>query len=217
MSGRSASSEYLRQCYDAVAREYTRQFATELEHKPLDRELLTRFAGTGRHRGLILDLGCGPGQTTAFLAGQGAHVKGVDLSGGLLNEARRLNPTIEFLQGDIRALPFADGFAAGIVAFYAIVHFERDQLPQAFAEMHRVLEPGGRLLLSFHVGNGTVHVERFLDQPVALDFTFFDSGEIADALTGAGFVDVDVQVREPYPDVEYPTRRAYVRARRASG
>ena len=54
------ASDHIRACYDAVAREYAEKFAGELAHKPLDRELLTRFANEVRGRGEVYDLGCGP-------------------------------------------------------------------------------------------------------------------------------------------------------------
>jgi trans-aconitate methyltransferase len=56
------TSRHIRACYDAVAREYAERFAGELAHKPLDRELLNRFASVVRGRGDVYDLGCGPGQ-----------------------------------------------------------------------------------------------------------------------------------------------------------
>src|SRR5438270_9313502 len=94
------SSDYIRACYDAVAREYAERFASELAHKPLDRELLGRFASEVRGHGEVYDLGCGPGQTTAFLHGCGVQVRGLDLSADLLREARQRHPDIEFEKGD---------------------------------------------------------------------------------------------------------------------
>jgi SAM-dependent methyltransferase len=200
---------HLRACYDAVAREYADRFSGELAHKPLDRELLARFAsevGTGP----VYDLGCGPGQTTAFLHGLGAVVCGLDLSEELLREARQRHHQLKFEQGDMLALPLADASVAGVVAFYAIVHFSPHQLRRALAEIHRVLQPGGRLLLAFHVGEGSLHVEEFLGHAVALDFVFFRSQDVVNELVLAGFVEVNAIERDPYPDVEYPSRRAYV-------
>src|SRR5262245_54109465 len=140
------TSDHIRGCYDAVAREYADRFAGELAHKPLDREVLARFASEVRGRGRVYDLGCGPGQTTAFLHGCAVEVRGLDLSAGLLREARRRHPGVEFEPGDMLALPLADGSLAGVVAFYAIVHLSSDGLRRALAEMYRVLRPGGRLL-----------------------------------------------------------------------
>jgi SAM-dependent methyltransferase len=208
------TSSHIRACYDTVAREYAERFASELAHKPLDRELLTRFASEVRERGQVYDLGCGPGQTTAFLHGCGVQVRGLDLSADLLREARQRHPQIEFEQGDMLALPLADASLAGVIAFYAIVHFSPAGHRRALAEMHRVLRPGGLLLLAFHVGEGTVHVEEFLGRPVALDFVFFTPQGVAGELVRAGFVVVEVIERDPYPEVEYPSRRAYLFARK---
>jgi SAM-dependent methyltransferase len=207
-------SDHIRSCYDAVAREYADRFAGELVHKPLDRELLTRFASEVRGRGQVYDLGCGPGQTTAFLHDRGVQVRGLDLSAETLREARQRHPGLKFDQGNMLALSLADATIAGVIAFYAIVHFAPTELRRALAEMYRVLRPSGRLLLAFHVGVGSIHVEEFLGRSVSLDFVLLNPQDVKDELVRVGFVDVEAIERDPYPDVEYPTRRAYLFARK---
>jgi SAM-dependent methyltransferase len=208
------TSPHIRACYDAVAREYAERFADELSHKPLDRELLSRFATEVRGRGDVYDLGCGPGQTTAFLHGYGVRVRGLDLSPELVREARQRHPGITFEEGNMLALPCADASLAGVIAFYAIVHFTPDELRCALNEIHRALQPGGRLLLAFHVGEQTVHVEEFLGHHVSLDFVFFRPQAVSEELIRAGFAAVEVIERDPYPEVEYPSRRAYIFSRK---
>jgi SAM-dependent methyltransferase len=200
--------EHVRACYDAVAAEYATKFADELAHKPMDRELLARFASEVAGRGPVYDLGCGPGQTTAFLHALCVAVCGVDISAELLREARRLHPGVRFEPGDMLALPAADDSLAGVLAFYAIVHFSPGDLRRAVAEMHRVLKPGGRRLLSFHIGSGVKHVAEFLGRPVSLDFVLFDPQAVAAELGRAGFGSAEVVERDPYPEAEYPSRRA---------
>lgn len=112
------------------------------------------------------------------------------------------------------ALPLPGESVAGVVAFYAIVHFSPPQLRRALAEMHRVLNPGGRMLISFHVGDQVRRVEDFLGKGVSLDFTFFAPETITAELKQTGFEVIEVVEREPYPGVEYPSRRAYVFARK---
>ncbi len=197
-------------CYNAVAREYAERFIDELTHKPLDQELLRRFASDVARGGQVYDLGCGPGQTTAFLHGCDVSVRGLDLSAELLREARQRHPGIEFDVGNMLSLPLADSSLEGVIAFYSIVHFSPGQIRSALAEMHRVIQPGGRVLLAFHIGAGSVHVEEFLGHAVSLDFVFFDPQFISDELVRAGFAAIEVIERDPYPDVEHPSRRAYV-------
>ncbi len=209
--------DQIRAAYDAVAQEYTERFSGELAHKPLDRELLHRFSSAVGAGGVVFDLGCGPGETTAFLHACGVSVQGLDLSPELVRQARQLYPALAFTAADMLALPLADESAAGIVAFYAIVHFSPAQLRRALEEMNRVLVPGGRLLLSFHVGEEVVHVEEFLGTAVSLDFVFFSPEPVALQLEGLGFEEIEVVERDPYPGVEYPSRRAYVFARKRGG
>ena len=111
-----------RASYDRVAAEYTRRIADELAGKPLDREWLTRLAALARELGPVADLGCGPGHVTRFLADQGVVAVGLDLSPGMIAEARRLNPDLEFLEGDMRALPWPDATLGGLAALYSILH-----------------------------------------------------------------------------------------------
>jgi ubiquinone/menaquinone biosynthesis C-methylase UbiE len=203
----------VRTAYDTVAPEYAEKFCGELAHKPLDCELLQRFAAAVPPPGPTADLGCGPGQTTAFLHACGARVYGLDLSPALLQEARR-HAEIPFLSGDMLALPFREASLAGAVAFYAIVHFDPLQLQAALHEMHRVLRPGGLLLLSFHVGDQSVAVDQFLGHSVSLTFVFFPVPQVTAALHEAGFTDIEVVERDPYPDVEFPSHRAYVFAQK---
>jgi SAM-dependent methyltransferase len=207
----------VRAFYDTVAREYAEQFAAELEGKPLDRALLERFAGDVRGAGPVYDLGCGSGgQTTAFLHALGVDVRGMDLSPAAVAEAARRHPDIPFETGDMLALPQRDGTAAGIVAFYAIVHFRPEQLGTAFGEMRRVLRPGAPLLLAFHDGEAVVHVDEMFGLRASVDFLFHPAARVEAALRDAGLGEVETIVRDPYPE-EHPTRRAYVFARKPAG
>jgi ubiquinone/menaquinone biosynthesis C-methylase UbiE len=200
----------VRNVYDSLAREYAEAFSADHENKPMDREILKRFArevGDGRP---AWDLGCGPGQTARYLKDLGIEISGLDLSEGLLKQARALHPDIRFQQGDILALPFEDGSIACAVAFYAIVHFTEEQVAKAFREVFRVLRPGGRLLLTCHIGKETIHLDEFLGREVDMDVMFFTPEFITGSLKDSGFERIETIEREPYPDVEYQSRRAYV-------
>jgi SAM-dependent methyltransferase len=205
---------HCRSSYDAVADEYVRRIFDELKHKPLDRQLLDRFAAGVRNVGPACDLGCGPGHVARYVHEQGVQVCGIDLSPVMIEQARRLTPAVEFDQGDILALDVADGAWAGIAAFYSLIHIPNSDLPQALGELRRVLRPGGLLLAAFHIGDGTLHLDEWWGQTVSVDFHFFRPAEMESRLREAGFVIEETIERDPYPEVEHQSRRCYIFARR---
>jgi SAM-dependent methyltransferase len=200
--------------YDTVADEYARRIANELEHKPFDRELLDRFARAVAGRGPVCDLGCGPGHVTRYLHERGVDVFGLDLSPAMLAEAQRLNPGIEFRQGDMRALDAADGEWSGAAAMYSLIHIPRAEVPGVLREVRRVLQSNGPLLLSFHIGGEVRHLDEWWGRPVSVDFIFFEPAEMSGYLQAAGFTVVETLLRPPYPEVEAQTERAYLLARK---
>ena len=206
----------IRRDYDRLAEEYARRIFAELEHKPLDRQLLDRFADDVKGRGEVCDMGCGPGHIARHLHDAGATVFGVDLSAGMLEQARRLNPDIAFREGNMLELDLRDETLAGIAAFYAIVNIPEEFLRVVFAELNRVLQPGGALLLAFHMGDGTTHEQELWGHPISMDFFFFQPAEIKRHMEAAGFAVEEIIEREPYsPEVEYQSRRAYIFARKS--
>ncbi|WP_137121333.1 methyltransferase domain-containing protein [Segeticoccus rhizosphaerae] len=93
----------------------------------------------------VVDVGCGAGRAVAELADRGADPAGVDLSEEMITVARRRHPDQEFHVGSAEVLPFGDGELAGYRAdkvFHDLTAPER-----ALAEAHRVLAPGGRIVL----------------------------------------------------------------------
>lgn len=206
-----------RTSYDAVAAEYAKRFVDELQHKPFDREQLEAFAARLKNQGWICDVGCGSGQIGRYIAECGAKVLGLDLSHGLLTQARSLHPMLAFQQGDMGCLPFKRKSLAGITAFYSIIHIPREKVTSILREWRRVLQPEGQVLLSFHVGDEVVHLEEWWGQRVSLDFTFFQPDEMRGYLESSGFGVENVQVRLPYEGVEHPSQRCYMVARGTHG
>jgi SAM-dependent methyltransferase len=209
------TSGSIRDSYDRLAGDYARRIADELRNKPFDRQLLDRFASEVAGRGEVCDMGCGPGHVARHLRDAGATVFGLDLSPGMLGEARRLNPDIPFREGSMLALNIPDATLAGIAAFYAIVNIPRESLPVVFREMHRVLQPGGLLLLAFHIGDETLQERELWGHAISMDFFLLQPSAIRTQLESAGFSIEEIIERGPYaPEVEYQSRRAYVFARK---
>ncbi len=200
--------------YDAVSREYAERFKDEMDDKPFDRDCLDRLAREVGKLGPICDLGCGPGQIARYLHRKGVKTLGVDLSPKMVAEAQRLNPEIHFHQGDMLSLPDEDNSWGGIAAFYCIIHIPREQVVDALREMKRVLKPNGLLLIAFHIGTEIKHADEWWGKPVNLDAAYYLPNEMEGWLKEAGYELVETLVREPNPEVEVATQRAYLFARK---
>lgn len=201
--------------YDRVASQYADHFSDELNHKPFDRKMLDWLIEKTGAPGTICDMGCGPGQIARYLFQRGAQVCGVDLSEEMVRVARERNPMISFQQGNmLRLEAITDNSYVGIAAFYSIIHIPKSAVVSALTELKRVLCPGGVLLLTHHIGQELVHLDELLGTPVSLDFIFFETSEMKNYLNAAGFILEEVIERDPYPEVEYQSRRAYLFARK---
>ena len=209
-------NEDLKRSYDRVAEDYAEQFRGEMEKKPFDRKMLDWLSEKVGDRGVICDMGCGPGQIARYLRDRGAKVCGVDLSPLMVERALLLNPDIPFQQGDMLGLTeVADNSYGGVAAFYSIVHVPRPAVVQALRELKRGLCPGGILLLTFHLGQEIIHRHEWWGKAVSLDFIFFEREEMKGYLTAAGFELQEVIERDPYrEDVEHQSRRAYIFAQK---
>jgi demethylmenaquinone methyltransferase/2-methoxy-6-polyprenyl-1,4-benzoquinol methylase len=91
----------------------------------------------------VLDACCGTGDLAIACARAGGRVTGLDFSEPMLARARRKGPALEWVRGDLLALPFADAaFDAATVGF-GVRNVE--DLERALAELRRVLRTGGRV------------------------------------------------------------------------
>jgi len=114
------------------------------------RPAIERIAWTGDER--VLDAGCGNGLWTRVLADRfGVHGVGLDLSLGMLSDARRsVGGASSLVGGDVGRLPFFDETFDVILCFWMLYHVEDHR--RALREFHRVLRPGGRLLATTNSG-----------------------------------------------------------------
>lgn len=129
-------------CYNKTAINYASKFIDELSKKHFDRMILRSFALENADAGKLIDLGCGPGQTTKFLFDCGLRNSvGTDIAPEMIRVAKEINPQIQFETADMLSLPYPNESFNSAIAFYSIVHFNYDQVKTTFTEIKRVLTP----------------------------------------------------------------------------
>ncbi|MGZ4695006.1 MAG: class I SAM-dependent DNA methyltransferase [Acidimicrobiales bacterium] len=204
-----------REAYDTVAVDYAELLRDELAASPFDRAVLSAFVDLVQQDGggPVADLGCGPGRVTAHLLALGLPAFGVDLSHEMVAVARRSHPDLRFDQGSMAELDIEGDVLAGIVAWYSIIHTPPDHQPRLFGEFHRVLRPGGRLVVAFQVGDERVHLERAYGHELSLDAYRLPPDLVADELGTAGLTVTARLVREPTGSERQS--QAYLFARKA--
>lgn len=156
----------------------------------------------------VLDIGCGAGATTIELSRSGAEVLGVDISGTLLDVARRRVRDTEltrFLEADAQTHPFEPASFDAVFSRFGVMFFADP--PAAFANIRRAMKPGGRLafvcwrtpaenpIMTLPMMAAVAHV----DAPPAPSepgapgpFAFADPERVKGILATAGFGDIAI-------------------------
>jgi len=198
--------------YDGVAEAYATLFADALDRQLLERAMLAAFADLVRDLpGPVADLGCGPGYATAHLRGLGLDVFGVDLSPEMIALARGAHPGARFELGSMTALDLPDRALSGALCRYSLIHTPPADLPAVLAEVHRVLAPGGHLLLGYLPADEAATEAQPYDHRVTAAYRW-PPAQLAGLASRAGFVEVAQLVRAPTE--EERGRQAQLLARR---
>ena len=153
-----ADLDVVRDSYDRVADNYVDMVLTtgigDIRVHPWLRAAMDVFADAVRGLGPVLDVGCGPGTITAYLAERGVDVAGVDLSPRMIEHARRLHPECAFSVGSSTELDLAEASYGGLLGWWSLFNLPRDVLPRVLLSFARALMPRGQLIIGTHVGEG---------------------------------------------------------------
>jgi len=208
-------TDELRRAHDALAELYAERLAGAIDRMPEERAVLGLFCDLmgSRDGGMkVGDIGCGSGRMSGYLARRGVEPHGVDLSAEMVRVARRDHPSIPFQVADLRHLPFGDGELSGALCWYSLMYLSPAERPRGFAEIARVVRPGGLLATAFKVGDDRVQ-RGGTSVGVAFDVYWLSMGEVECRLAEAGFRVVFWGGRPAGPDEPQP--QGYVVAERA--
>ncbi|RWA68837.1 class I SAM-dependent methyltransferase [Mesorhizobium sp.] len=155
----------------------------------------------------ILDIGCGAGGITLYLAVRhgAARATGFDVEGPVIEAARRgaarqgLEDRVSFVQAPPGPLPFTDASFDVVFSKDALLHVpDKEAL---FAEIFRVLKPGGVFAASnwmiSHDGEPSPEMKAYIAAE-GLSFAMASPARYAEAMRRAGFIDITVRDRNPW-------------------
>ena len=204
-----------REAYDAAAPTYAQLFRDTLRGSPLDRAILGAFAESVRASGdsPVADLGCGPGHITDYLNELGLAAFGVDASPEMITLARQAHPGLRFDVGSMAALNIADGALSGVLSRWSIIHTPPQELPVIVAEFHRVLAPGGHLLIGFSASEDASHPTQVFDHAVVPAYRW-SPDHLAAMLRESGLAEVARMIREPQPTDRRQFQEVHLLARK---
>ena len=192
----------VRVAYDTLADAYAEHLPDTRAEAPIDLAMVDTFLKAVRSASdpQVLDAGCGAGRMSRYVADRGCLVHGLDLSRGMVARARRDHPGLTFTVGSLGALPYPDDRFAGVLLWYSAIHTPAAGQARIFAEVSRVLRPGGHLLVGFQSGSGTRDLAasyRRLGHEVRLDRYLFTADEVAARCEAAGLHELCRMVRRP--------------------
>ena len=131
--------------YNTIAGEFANR------RKGLHWPTLERFRQYISNGDRVLDLGCGSGRAFGLFIGMAVDYEGLDISEGLIKQAKKACPDIlaSFRVGSMLTLPYEDNSFDSILAIASLHHIPSDRFRlQALREAYRVLKPGGYLLMT---------------------------------------------------------------------
>lgn len=146
--------------YGAVVMSYAQAMRNTSQGHELDVQVIHTFLRQVG-QGSILDAGAGAGRLSGCLAGQGANVRGMDLSPAMVREARAEFLPLYFHEGSLLDLSYEDGSFAGVLLWHSAIYLtDAPELEQAMAETARVARLGGLVLTSSQSGDRTADLRQ---------------------------------------------------------
>lgn len=159
--------------YDAQAEDYAKRRAHRIEPG------LATFAAKLRQGGHVLDLGCGPGDSSAYLLQAGFTVDAVDASASMVAITRTLG--VNARQATFEQINETDAYD-GIWASYSLLHAARSDMPEHLTRLRNALKSGGKLHVGLKLGQGEAR------DPLGRLYTYYTLDELIGLLETAGFI-----------------------------
>src|SRR3989344_6253364 len=147
---------------------------------------LNEFISLLPKKAKILDAGCGHGRDVAYLTDYGFDVIGIDISDGLLEEAKK-RAKGEFKKMDITDMKFKDGEFDGIWSCATLLHLKKEDIPKVLKDFNKILKKDGVLFINVKEGVGEEIRKKKEYNDLPRLFVYYSISEILNLVKEAGF------------------------------
>ena len=153
----------------------------------------------------VLDVGCGTGEQVRRIRELGHEVVGLEPAPAMRQKAIENNPGVEIIDGSITRLPFEDDSFDAVISIEVLRYLHKADVRDAYAEMRRVLKPGGQLFVTlvnllatdgfflFHKLKHTASRLAGGERPAHCEFV--TPAQVREELRGLGMVDIRLHGR----------------------
>lgn len=162
--------------YNKIAKKYDKEYGNDLSDTPYIDIFLSKTCGKR-----ILDIGCGTGTLSEYIANKGYNVDAIDFSEEMLKIARNKIKNVNFIQMDMRNINL-DKKYDGIMLAYSLFHISKKEVIKAIQTYYDLLNDQGTMLIILQEGEGEKYVEENLEKGLKKFVNFYSFEEIKKVL-----------------------------------
>lgn len=196
--------------YDLIVEEYVEAFFDDFS----DKLEIDNFLSSIPRSGLILDIGCGPGQFSKYCMEKGFRVIGIDFSSNMINKATKMVPNGIFCVMDMRNLGFELIKFDGLLVAYSFLHIEERSIVPALKGFYSVLKPDSVMSIMLKEGEGEVSLQSALNETVFFNTRLWKIDDITKYLNKAGFDVISCRRVFPSNEKEFQFNRLLILAKK---
>lgn len=174
-------SEKVKDSYNKIAYKYYDALWSDMPYNKQIDKFLSLLCGK-----IILDLGCGIGSFTKYIADKGYVVEGIDFSKNMISIAKEKVNNANFIEMDINNLKINKKYD-GIMSINSIIHIEKKEIKKVLKSIYNILKDEGIFFLIIQEGVGEKYVKDPLDEEVSEFVSFYNEEEIKNIFLSSGF------------------------------